>query len=89
MVDAIPKVKRTAGMLWFGAAGLSLLLGGYCGLWIASSSESAFSACNGHFSLFADTFRCRQPYLALIATVLCIGGMVACLALARRSQKSQ
>ena len=46
----------------------------YCGLWILSSSDLAFVACDGKFSLFADSFRCRQPYVALI---LAIGFLIA------------
>ena len=46
-----------------------LLASGWCFLWMFASSDLAFSACNGEFSLFHDRFRCRQPYIALILWV--------------------
>ena len=50
------------------AIGSAVLLAGaiYSALWVVSSSSLAFSACEGRFSLFADTFQCRQPYIAAI-----------------------
>jgi hypothetical protein len=38
----------------------------YCVLWIVSSASLACTACNCEYSLFAPTFRCRQPYIAMI-----------------------
>jgi hypothetical protein len=32
--------------------------------WGWSSSSLAFSECGGNYSLFADSFRCKQPVLA-------------------------
>jgi hypothetical protein len=41
----------------------------YCALWVFSSSDLGFLACNGHFSLFARAFTCRLPY---VAAILCL-----------------
>jgi hypothetical protein len=50
----------------------ALLLAGalYSALWVVSSSSLAFTACDGKYSLFAESFRCRQPYIAAILAVL-------------------
>ena len=39
---------------------------GWCFLWIFSSYSLAFSYCESGFSLFAEPFRCKQPYIAAI-----------------------
>ena len=51
----------------------------YCALWFFSSSDLAFLSCQGRFALFAATFRCRQPYIAVIlgaAFLLCGVGIL-------------
>jgi hypothetical protein len=47
-----------------GLAGVLLVASIYCALWFFAASDLAFIPCNGHFSVFAPTFRCRQPYVA-------------------------
>jgi hypothetical protein len=39
-------------------------------MWILSSASLASGPCANSFSLFHPEFRCRQPYLALIAFVV-------------------
>jgi LPXTG-motif cell wall-anchored protein len=56
----------------------------YCALWFLSSSDLAFLQCQGHFSLFADTFRCRQPYIAAILGGLLLLSATALLLMFRR-----
>lgn len=58
--------------------GVALLgLGGYAALWAISSSSLAITACKDGYSLFAETFRCKQPHLASLAMcvslALCYG----------------
>ena len=48
------------------AAAACLLAAMYCFLWIFSSSDLAATYCNFKFSLFAPTFRCRQPQIAML-----------------------
>jgi hypothetical protein len=48
----------------------------YSALWVVSSSSLAFAACNGEYSLFAESFRCRQPHIAAILAVLFFGASV-------------
>ena len=44
----------------------------YSALWVVSSSSLAFAECNGTYSLFADSARCRQPHVAAFRRrVLC------------------
>ena len=50
-------------LAWIGA-GVLLVASIYCALWFFAASDLAFIPCNGHFSVFAPTFRCRQPYVA-------------------------
>jgi hypothetical protein len=52
------------------AAVLFLLAGIYCALWIVSSASLACTACNCSYSLFASSLRCRQPYIAMLLTLL-------------------
>jgi hypothetical protein len=48
--------------------GVALLgLAGYAALWAISSSSLAFTSCKDGYSLFADTFRCKQPHFASLA----------------------
>ena len=59
----------------------ALLLAGalYSALWVVSSSSLAFTACDGKYSLFAESFRCRQPYIAAILAVVLFGASVGSL----------
>ena len=58
-----------------------LLLAGalYSALWVFSSSSLAFSDCDGKYSLFAESFRCRQPPIAAILAVVLFGASVVSL----------
>jgi hypothetical protein len=42
----------------------------YAAPWVVSSSSLAFAECNGTYSLFADSARCRQPHVAALFTVV-------------------
>ena len=42
----------------------------YCALWFLSSSSLACVECNCEYSLLAVNPRCRQPYIAMVLTVL-------------------
>lgn len=57
--------KGNSPLYFFAAAGFTLLAL-YAVLWVFSSADLAFLACDGKFSLFATSLSCRQPYLALI-----------------------
>jgi len=60
-------------------AGFVLLLGSLWSLmWVFSSASLASGFCEGHFSLFHEHFRCRQPY---IATILFLSLLVASIVL--------
>jgi hypothetical protein len=53
------------------AAAVVLTLGGlYSLMWMISSASLACGYCNCTYSLFAESFRCRQPDLALVLAVL-------------------
>jgi len=47
-----------------------ILVGLYCVLWVFSSASLACVACNCSYSLFAKSFRCRQPYVAMILAAI-------------------
>ena len=74
---------RATNLVLSAIAGILFAASIYCALWVWSSFDLAFSAC-GNFSLFAETFRCRQPYVALILTVVFLISAAAILAVARR-----
>ena len=57
----------------------------YCFMWIISSASLACTACNCEYSLFAPTFRCRQPYIAMILTGVFLIAAVVILVKTRRS----
>lgn len=62
----------------YAVVGAVLVLAGlYCSLWIMSSASLACTACNCEYSLFAPTFRCRQPVIAIILAVGAFGGALA------------
>jgi hypothetical protein len=55
----------------------------YCLLWVFSSADLAATACGYKFSLSAPTFRCRQPQVAMILSVLSAAGCIATLVVLR------
>ena len=61
----------------------------YCLLWFFASSDLAFVSCNGHFSLSAPTFRCKQPPIALILTVVFVALSVSALLWSRRLSRGR
>jgi hypothetical protein len=68
-----PHHIRLTGSL---AAIVLVLAGLYCVLWIFSSADLACTACHCTYSLFASSFRCRQPYVAVI-----LAGVFFCVAI--------
>jgi hypothetical protein len=70
--------RQVAHVISVVAAVALVLAGLYCVLWIYSSASLACMACNCSYSLFAASFRCRQPYIAMIlAAVLFALALVA------------
>ena len=65
-----PQHIRVIGSL---TALVFILAGLYCVLWIFSSASLACTACNCTYSLFASSFRCRQPYIAMILAAVFFG----------------
>lgn len=59
-------IPLVAGVL----SGLAAL---YCVLWMIGSASLACTACDCHYSLFAATFRCRQPPLAGLLAIVFAG----------------
>jgi enoyl-CoA hydratase/carnithine racemase len=51
----------------------------YSALWVVSSSSLAFTACDGEYSLFAESPRCRQPYVAAIFAAVLFGASIAAM----------
>jgi len=47
-------------------ATLLFLASWFCLMWVFSSSSLAFIPCNGQYSLFHESYQCRQPGIALI-----------------------
>jgi hypothetical protein len=79
--------RRTMYFVSLTLAALLTVCGLYCALWIFSSADMAFVACNNRFSLFSSNPRCRQPYVAVIlATVYLALALIVALR-ARRSYK--
>jgi len=68
-----------------------LLLGaGYCFLWFAALGDLIpWEACHGHFSLFAESYRCRQPYIAVILLGVQLVLAVVVLLLRRRWSRTR
>jgi hypothetical protein len=63
-------MKPTFSRVLLAIASAVLMAGAlYSALWIFSSTDLAFVPCDGHFSLFAQSSRCRQPYIAMLLTV--------------------
>jgi hypothetical protein len=52
--------------------------------WIFSSTSLACTACNCEFSVFAPTFRCRQPYIAMILSAALLAAAIAILVKTRK-----
>ena len=65
-----PQYIRLIGSL---TAVVFIVAGLYCVLWIFSSASLACTACNCTYSLFSSTFRCRQPYVAMILAAVFFG----------------
>ncbi len=63
----------------YASAGILVVVGLYCLLWVFSSSSLVCTACNCTYSLFAENARCRQPPLA---GLLCVASFVMAAALA-------
>jgi hypothetical protein len=79
--------RRTMYFVSLAVAALLTVCGLYCVLWIFSSADMAFVACDNTFSLFSPSPRCRQPYVAMIlATVFLALTLIVALR-ARRSHK--
>ncbi len=51
-------------------ASLLFIAAWFCLMWVFSSSSLAFIPCNGQYSLFHETYQCRQPGIALILWLL-------------------
>jgi hypothetical protein len=71
------KSSRHAKLLSYILAGVLLLSGLYCVLWLVASSSLACVACNCSYSLFAENLRCRQPALAGILALASFAGAAA------------
>jgi len=76
MTKVSTRPVRTAAQI---VAVVLLAASTYCAFWFFSSSDLAFLSCQGRFALFGATFRCRQPYIAVIlgaAFLLCGVGIL-------------
>jgi len=51
-------------------ATLLFLASWFCLMWVFSSSSLAFIPCNGQYSIFHESYQCRQPGIALILWLL-------------------
>jgi hypothetical protein len=79
--------RRSMYCVSLAVAALFALCGLYCVLWIFSSADMAFVACDNTYSLFSPHPRCRQPYVAMIlATVFLALAFIVALR-ARQSYK--
>lgn len=84
MVQHVP-MSRTIARILAGVVGVIAALGCvYTFLWIFSSASLASQACNAHFSLFAGSVRCRQPYIAMLMSAALLAMTVWTLRLALR-----
>jgi hypothetical protein len=68
-------------------AGLLTVCGLFCVLWIFSSADLAFVACDNKFSLLSPTPRCRQPYVAMILATVFLGLALFVALRARQAHK--
>jgi hypothetical protein len=74
----------------YAVLGLLLVLAGmYCSLWVISSASLACTACNCEYSLFAPTFRCRQPVIAIMLAVVSFAGAVVAFVVRSRLSRRQ
>lgn len=71
--------RKSFRIISIAAAVIFVFGGAYCVLWMFASADLAWSYCNGDYSLFANTFRCRQPYIAMILAVVQFGLAVVAL----------
>jgi len=60
----------------------------YSALWVISSASLAFQACEGRYSLFASTFRCRQPYVAGILAVVLFVAFICTIYFGGRAERN-
>ncbi len=79
--------RAKSWLTWTGAAVL-LAASIYCAMWFFAAADLAFVPCNGQFSLFAPTFRCRQPYVAAILCVVLMLSAAGLLWAARRRRRA-
>jgi hypothetical protein len=77
--------RRTIYFVSLVFAAVLTVCGLYCVLWIFSSADMSFVACNNTYSLFSKYPRCRQPYVAMI---LAIGLLALALVVALRARRS-
>ena len=79
--------RRTMYFVSLAVAALLTACGLYCVLWIFSSADMAFVACDNRFSLFSPNPRCRQPYVAIILATVFLGMALIVALRARQSRK--
>ena len=82
-----PRVTRVVGCV---AAVTFLAAGAYSFLWIFSSASLACVACDCTYSLFAPTFRCRQPVIAEVLSVVFLLLFIgSCIIVAKSSRSPE
>jgi hypothetical protein len=60
----------------------------YSALWVFSSASLDFQACDGRYSLFAPTFRCRQPYVAGLLSAALFAAFIYANYLGARAERN-
>ena len=78
---------RSTYFVLLAAAALLTVGGLYCVLWIFSSADMSFVACDNEYSLFSPIPRCRQPYIAMILAAALLGLALIVGLRARRARK--
>ncbi len=78
-----------ARMACFIASIVFVLVSGWSLVWVFSSSDMAFAACNGSFSLFALNFRCRQPHIAMLLSFVSFLFAVGAFILGKRYRRNK
>jgi hypothetical protein len=59
----------------------------YSALWAVSAMHPKSVACKALSGLFAEVFRCRQPYLAILLTIVFFGASITSAYLKNRLGK--